>query len=58
MKMRLSAPKKGLFLVSLVLAVLAITSVFVKIPDVTPHAFWILTGGYVALAAGVFFKGI
>jgi len=56
--MRLSAPKMVLFLVSLVLAVLAIASVFVSIPHVTQYAFWILTAGYAVLAAGVVFKGI
>ncbi|MDH5679545.1 MAG: hypothetical protein OEZ28_13115 [Nitrospinota bacterium] len=56
--MKLSAPKKTLFLISIFVAVLAIVAVFVSIPFVTPHAFWVLTAGYVMLAAGVFFKGI
>jgi len=56
--MRLSAPKKKLFFLSFLLAALAIVAVFVSIPYVSPHAFWVLTGGYALLAAGVALKGL
>ena len=55
---RLSAPKQVTFLVSLVVAILALIAFLVRIPNVSPHAFWIAIIAYVVLAVGCAFKGV
>jgi hypothetical protein len=54
---RLTPPSNVVFVVSLVLAVLAVASMFFHVPVVGPyfrhHGFWIMTGAYALLAAGV-----
>jgi len=56
--MDLSAPTQAVFLISLVLAVLAVIGVFVSIPFVTLYAFWLAIIGYIVLAAGCVAKGL
>ena len=51
--MRLHAPSRNLFLISLVLAVAAVLSLFVMIPVLSGNAFWVLLIGYVVLLLGV-----
>ncbi len=55
---RLSAPKQFTFLVSLVIAIVALVAFLVKIPNVSPHAFWIAIIAYVVLAVGCALKGV
>ena len=55
--MKLSAPKQIVFLISLILAIIAVVSHFVGIPFVSLYQFWILLAGYVLLALGVVLKG-
>jgi len=55
--MSLSAPTTIVFVVSIVLAVLAIIGVFVPIPFFTENAFWTLVVAYVILACGNIFRG-
>jgi hypothetical protein len=55
---RLSAPTQGTFLVSLVIAIFALIAFLVKIPNVSPHAFWIAIIAYVVLAVGCALKGV
>ena len=55
---RLNAPTKNTFLISLVLAVLAMLGVFVFIPLVSVYAFWIAIIAYIVLAAGCVLKGV
>jgi len=55
--MRLNPPKKIVFLLSLILAILAVVGHFVVIPFVTLYQFWILLAAWVLLAAGNYFKG-
>lgn len=59
---RLTPPSNLVFLVSLVLAVLAVVSEFVKIPSIGPyiaaHKFWIMTAAYALLTAGVLLRGM
>ncbi len=55
--MNLSAPTKPMFLVAVVLAVLAIIGMFVAIPFVSANGFWVMTLGFVVLAAGNLMKG-
>lgn len=54
---RLTPPSNAVFAVSLLLAVLAVASMFFHVPVVgvyfRHHAFWIMTGAYALLAAGV-----
>jgi hypothetical protein len=56
-EMSLSAPTTIVFVVSIILAVLAIISTFVPIPFITDHAFWVAVVGYVILACGNIFRG-
>jgi len=59
---RLTPPSTLIFLVSLVLAVLAVVSVFYHIPAighyVAAHRFWIVTAAYALLAAGVLVRSL
>jgi hypothetical protein len=50
--MTLHAPAMWVFILSLVLAVLAVVGVFVEIPFVSMYAFWIAILAYVVLALG------
>ncbi len=58
--MNLSAPTLPVFLVSIILAVLAVLVVYagIKIPVITGNAFITLLIGYVVLLAGNLFKGV
>lgn len=56
--MTLNAPTQIVFLISLVLAILAVVGLFVAIPVVTMYSFWIMTAAYVVLAAGCVLKGM
>lgn len=58
--MNLSAPTFPVFIISLVLAVLAVLVAYagIKIPVVTGNAFLTLLAGYVVLLAGNLLKGI
>jgi len=56
--MRLSAPKQGIFLLSVILAVLGVVGTFVSIPFVSMYAFWVVVAGFVLLAAGTAMKGM
>ena len=46
------------FIISLILAVLALLGHFANIPYVTQYQFWLAIIGYVVLAAGVMMKGV
>ena len=56
--MRLSAPKKNVFWLSVILAAVAVVGQFVAIPVIGAYTFWIMTAGYVVLAAGNALKGL
>ncbi len=55
--MRLSAPTKNLFIVSVVLFVLALIGHFAVIPYVTPYQYWLAIAAYAVLAVGNLYKG-
>jgi hypothetical protein len=55
--MNLSAPTMPVFLVSVVLAVLALLGHFASIPFVTLYQFWIAIAAYVVLCIGCLLKG-
>jgi hypothetical protein len=50
--MELHAPAMWVFVLSLLIAALAVVATFVHIDYVTPYAFWIAILGYVVLAFG------
>ncbi|MBR0861664.1 hypothetical protein ACVIWV_006925 [Bradyrhizobium diazoefficiens] len=54
--MNLHTPSVPLFIVSLVLAALALIGHFVLLPFVTLYGFWVAIIAYVILAAGVVMK--
>ena len=56
--MKLSAPKKIVWIISVALGILGIIGKFVVIPFVSAYAFWLVTAGFVILAVATFFKGI
>ena len=56
--MRLNAPTFIVFVISLVLAVLALLSALVPIPIVSAYPFWILLIAYLVLVAGNMLKGV
>jgi hypothetical protein len=56
--MQLNAPTQVVFIISLILAVLALIGYFVAIPFVTAYAFWLAIIGYIVLAAGCVMKGV
>ena len=55
--MQLTPPKKIVFYISLLLAVLALVGYFVDLPFVTEYGFWLAIVGYALLAAGNAVKG-
>lgn len=56
--MNLSAPTMPVFLISLVLAVLAVLGVNMSIPFVSGNAFWVAIIAYVVLLVGNVAKGL
>jgi hypothetical protein len=54
----LSAPSQVVFIISLILAIIALIGFFVAIPVITQYAFWIAIIAYVVLAAGCVMKGV
>ena len=55
--MRLTPPKKIVFIISLLLAIISVIGHFVNIPVVTEYQYWIMLVAWALLAAGVFLKG-
>ena len=55
-KMKFNAPTQITFFIALLLALLAVLSRFVAIPNVTPNAFWILLIAYVVLVIGCVYR--
>jgi hypothetical protein len=58
LEMNLSAPTTAVFVISLILAALAIIGKFVPIPFISEHAFWVAIIAYVVLAVGNLFRGL
>lgn len=55
--MRLNAPKKLVWWLSLILVVVSIIGYFVSIPFVTTYKFWILAVGWLLIFLGTSLKG-
>ena len=57
--MNLNAPTQVVFIISLILAVLALCGHFIPgAPFISLYAFWLAIAGYVVLAAGCMMKGV
>ncbi|GBE44006.1 hypothetical protein BMS3Bbin10_02090 [bacterium BMS3Bbin10] len=56
--MKLSAPTQPVFIISLILAILAVLGVFMAIPLVSGNAFWVAIIAYVVLLVGNVAKGL
>jgi hypothetical protein len=56
--MNLSPPTTVVFIVSLILAALAVIGKFAPIPFITDHGFWVAFVAYVVLAVGNIFRGV
>lgn len=56
--MNLSAPTMVVFLISLVIAALGLLDGLGVLSIIPIQAFWMMTIGYIVLAAGCLFKGI
>jgi hypothetical protein len=56
--MRLTAPTTIVFLLSVILAVLALLSLIIDIPFVGLHRFAFMTGAWAALMIGAMFRGL
>jgi hypothetical protein len=56
--MNLSPPTTAVFVISLILALLAIVGKFVAIPFISDHGFWVAVIAYVVLAVGNLFRGV
>lgn len=55
--MNLTPPTTVVFIVSVILAALAIIGKFAAIPFITENGFWVAIVAYVLLAAGNLFRG-
>jgi hypothetical protein len=56
--MKLNAPTKNFWWISVILAVLAVVGQFVAIPFVSVYSFWVITVGFVLLALSTVLKGM
>jgi hypothetical protein len=55
--MNLSAPTIPVFVISLILAILAVVGVLTPIPFITENAFWVAIAAYVVLMIGNIMRG-
>jgi hypothetical protein len=58
LRMSLSAPTRPVFLISLILAILALLGILVAIPVISPNAYWLAILAYIVLALGNVMKGM
>lgn len=56
--MRLTPPKKIIWILSLIIAVVSIVAQFVFIPYVSAYSFWVMGVAWLLMFIGVTFKGI
>jgi hypothetical protein len=56
--MNLTPPTTVVFIISVVLAALAIIGKFAEIPFITENGFWVAIVAYVILAVGNLFRGL
>lgn len=56
--MQLTPPTTVVFIISVILAALAIVGKFAAIPFITENGFWVAIIAYVILAIGNLFRGV
>lgn len=56
--MRLNAPKKIVWIISLILAVVSIVGYFVTIPVLTGVTFWVMCAAWLLLFLATYLKGL
>lgn len=56
--MNLSPPTTVVFVISIILAALAIIGKFAVIPFITEQGFWVAVAAYIILAIGNIFRGL
>jgi hypothetical protein len=56
--MNLTPPTTAVFMLSAILALLAIIGQFAHIPFITEHAFWVAIAAYIILLVGNLFRGL
>jgi len=56
--MKLSAPTKMVFIISVVIAAVALIGMFISIPFVSAFASWLMTGAFILLALSNVLKGL
>jgi hypothetical protein len=56
--MNLSAPTMPIFLISLILAILAVLGVYIDLPVISGNAFWVAVIAYIVLLVGNVAKGL
>ncbi len=56
--MNLSPPTTMVFVISLILALLALVGKFVAIPFISDNGFWVAIVAYIVLAVGNLFRGV
>ena len=56
--MNLSAPTMPIFLISVVLAILAVVGILTPLPFVSANAFWVAIVAYIVLLVGNVAKGL
>ena len=56
--MRLSAPKKVVWLIAVILGVLGLIGHFVVLPVVTPYSFWLVAVGFIILVLATLLEGL
>jgi len=57
-EMRLNAPSRISWIISLILGLLSILSYFVAIPFVTVNLYWFMGAGWLLLILATFLKGL
>ena len=56
--MKLTPPKKIVWIISLILAVLSVVSYFIYIPFVSLYAFWVMGVAWLLLFLATYLKGM
>ena len=56
--MKLSAPKKIVFLICIIVALVSLVSAIITIPFLSSISYWLMLGAFVRLALGCALKGL
>lgn len=56
--MKLNAPNKIAWIISLILGLLSLLSYFVRIPFISAHLYWVMALAWLVLILATFLKGV